>query len=164
MARAMPFACGFRVASPFGIRADPITGEPGVWHGGVDLVGLDGDRSVRAAAGGTVLRSRIVTDPADRTSEWNGDLDNTGGWGTYIGVPQAVGRMVSLDCCTHEVCDTLPLFSPRSTTVVRHCYVDGTGGCEVRLYEVLGGKHTKAETDMDTAEEVWNFFSKFVRQ
>ncbi len=66
----MPFERGFRVASPFGRRVDPITGEPGSWHGGVDLVGLDGDRLVRAAAGGTVLRSRIVTDPADRTSEW----------------------------------------------------------------------------------------------
>ncbi len=76
--RAMPFASGFRVASPFGNRVDPITGEPGSWHGGVDLVDLDGDRSVRAAAGGTVLRSRIVTDPADRTSEWGHYLSVAG--------------------------------------------------------------------------------------
>ncbi len=64
----MPFKSGFRIASPFGTRVDPITGEAGVWHGGVDLVGFD--RNVRAVCGGTVLRSRIVTDPNDKTSEW----------------------------------------------------------------------------------------------
>lgn len=64
----MPFKSGFRIASPFGTRVDPITGEAGVWHGGVDLVGFD--RNVRAVCGGTVLRSRIVTDPNDTTSEW----------------------------------------------------------------------------------------------
>lgn len=77
----MPFETGFVIASPFGWRTDPITGEAHVWHGGVDLVG--NDRSVRAAVGGTVLRSRIVTDPADRTSEW----------GNYVSVVGADGRI-----------------------------------------------------------------------
>lgn len=77
----MPFKTGFYVASPFGYRVDPITGEAHVWHGGVDLVG--NDRSVRAAVGGTVLRSRIVTDPADRTSEW----------GNYVSVAGSDGRV-----------------------------------------------------------------------
>ena len=67
-AAAMPFAGGFRVVSPYGLRTDPITGRENCMHGGVDLVGED--TLVRAAAGGTVLRSRMVTDPADRTSEW----------------------------------------------------------------------------------------------
>ena len=99
---------------------------------------------------------------ADRTSEWNGDPENAGNWGAYVGVPQAVGRMVSVNCCTHELCDTLKLFTPESNKVILHRYVGGTGGNEVRLYEVVGGKHTKAEKDMDTAEEVWKFFEKFV--
>lgn len=77
----MPFKTGFYIASPFGYRTDPITGEAHVWHGGVDLVG--NDRNVRAAAGGTVLRSRIVEDPADRTSEW----------GNYVSVIGADGRI-----------------------------------------------------------------------
>ena len=77
----MPFETGFVIASPFGWRTDPITGEAHTWHGGVDLVG--NDRNVRAAVGGTVLRSRIVTDPADRTSEW----------GNYISVVGADGRI-----------------------------------------------------------------------
>lgn len=77
----MPFKTGFYIASPFGHRVDPITGEAHVWHGGVDLVG--NDRNVRAAVGGTVLRSRIVTDPANRTSEW----------GNYVSVVGADGRI-----------------------------------------------------------------------
>ena len=47
----MPFKTGFYIASPFGYRVDPITGEAHVWHGGVDLVG--NDLNVRAAVGGT---------------------------------------------------------------------------------------------------------------
>ena len=71
----MPFSGGFRVASPYGLRTDPITGEENVWHGGIDLVsraadGGEGGAEVLAVFPGVVLRSRIVTDPADRTSEW----------------------------------------------------------------------------------------------
>ena len=64
----MPFESGFRISSPFGRRTDPITGDAGSWHGGVDLVGAD--RNVRAVCAGTVINSRIITDPNDLTSEW----------------------------------------------------------------------------------------------
>ena len=66
----MPFDGAFRVASPYGGRVDPITGEAGVWHGGVDLVSED--RNVRASVGGMVLRSRMAErgDDGDRTWEW----------------------------------------------------------------------------------------------
>lgn len=40
-----------------------------VWHGGQDIVGLD-DATVRAVAGGKVLRSRIITDKRNKTWEW----------------------------------------------------------------------------------------------
>ena len=71
----MPFDSEFYIASPFGTRVDPITGEVGVWHGGVDLVSAD--RNVRAVIGGTVLQSRIV--------EKNGS-DRTWEWGNYVSV------------------------------------------------------------------------------
>lgn len=58
-----------RLVSPYGYRADPITGQSGAWHAGIDLVS-DGDKTICCAVSGTVLRSRIVTDPNDRTSEW----------------------------------------------------------------------------------------------
>lgn len=63
----MPFEKGFRVSSAYGWRTDPIDGSRS-FHGGVDLVGRD--NAVRAVRAGAVLKSRIVTDPNDRTSEW----------------------------------------------------------------------------------------------
>ena len=77
-AAGMPFAGGFRVASPFGLRTDPITGEENVWHGGVDLVGPDPASMILAAAGGTVLRSRMVVN--------DGSGDRTWEWGNYVSV------------------------------------------------------------------------------
>jgi len=77
----MPFASGFRVTSPFGSRTDPVTGEKSAWHSGVDLIGED--RNVRAVIGGTVLRSRIITDPENPTSEW----------GNYVSIYGEDGRM-----------------------------------------------------------------------
>ncbi len=58
----------FVVSSPYGSRTDPIDGGAS-WHGGIDLVGV-GSKEVRCALGGVVVRSRVVTDASDRTSEW----------------------------------------------------------------------------------------------
>ena len=99
----------------------------------------------------------------DRTSEWTGDLENKGGWGAYLAVPDAVNYWVECNGCTHEVTEELPLKSAESNKVIAHRYVDGKGGCEVWLYEIIGGKHTWATKDLDTAEEIWKFFSKFTK-
>ncbi len=64
----LPYKSAFRITSPYGVRTDPITGEVGIFHSGLDLVGED--KTVCAIRGGTVLVSQIVTDPADRTWEW----------------------------------------------------------------------------------------------
>ncbi len=39
----------------------------------------------------------------------------------------------------------------------------GGPAIEVRLYEVIGGKHTWALNDMDTCNEIWKFFSLYLR-
>ena len=100
---------------------------------------------------------------ADKTSHWEGDPDNHDGWGEYIAVPHAVGRMISTDCCTHEVCDTLPLYKPGSHTVVRHRYLDGTNGAEVRLYEIIDGLHKNGSADLDVPELIWDFSSLYFK-
>lgn len=80
----MPFDSSFRIASPFGWRTDPITGEEHSWHGGVDLV--SDDRNVRGVTGGTVLRSRMAED--------RGDGDRTWEWGNYVSVAGDDGRVI----------------------------------------------------------------------
>lgn len=47
--------------------------------------------------------------------------------------------------------------------VIAHRFTGGTGGSEVWLYEIVGGKHSWGEQDIDTGEELWKFFSKFVK-
>ena len=96
----------------------------------------------------------------DKTSAWNGDPENKGGWGAYIAVPRAVGYWAAVNRCTHEQTEQLPL---RRNQVVAHRYVGGTNGCEVWLYEVIGGKHSWAEKDLDTSGEIWKFFSKYLK-
>lgn len=95
---------------------------------------------------------------ADKTSKWEGDPENKDGWGKYVSVPAAVGRMVSTNCCTHEVCDTLAVIR---NLVVRHHYCGGTDGKDVYLYEIQGGTHSKGEKDIDLGEEMWAFFKKY---
>lgn len=64
----------------------------------------------------------------DRTSAWEGDLENRGGWGAYLPVEIAVGYWVAANRCVREQTDTLAL---RRHPVVAHRFVGGTGGNEV---------------------------------
>lgn len=99
----------------------------------------------------------------DRVSEWNGDLENKGGWGAYVSVPLAVGVWVAHNRCTTYACDTLPI---KNTTnghrVIAHRYSQGKNGTQVWLYQVMNGKHSWGTDDLDTAEEIWKFFSATV--
>ncbi len=103
---------------------------------------------------------------ADKTSRWAGDPDNEGGWGSYLAVPQAVAYWAAQAKCTHEETTEMPMVRNK---VILHTYKGGEpawkGGpaTEVRLYEVVGGKHTWALNDMDTCREIWKFFSIYLR-
>ena len=105
---------------------------------------------------------------ADKTSMWEGDLENTGGWGAYMPVPDAVNYWVQEDACKYSSEQQLPQKGER--TVILHRWTGGTpawqGGpeCEVRLYEIQGGKHSWGLADMDTCEEVWSFFKQYLRR
>ena len=96
----------------------------------------------------------------DNLSRWNGDPYNNDGWGADIATPRAVGVWAASNRCTYEVTDTLPL---RRNKVIAHRYVGGTNGNQVWFYEVVGGKHSWAERDLDTAEEIWKFFSLYIK-
>ena len=64
----MPHDGDFRGASEYGARIDPISGES-AFHSGIDLVSLS-SKAIKCVEDGIVLRSRIVTDKTNRTSEW----------------------------------------------------------------------------------------------
>lgn len=96
----------------------------------------------------------------DHTSEWTGDLKGEFGWGEYLAVPDAVAHVASFAGCTCEQVSLLPYLSSSSNAVILHRYLGGEA--EVRLYEVVGGKHSWALKDIDTTEEIWSFLSLYL--
>ena len=96
---------------------------------------------------------------ADKTSLWEGDPKGVHGWGGYMSVPEAVEAIVKQNHCSREETETLPLRSADAHKVILHKY---TGGTEVRLYEVEGGKHSWAMDDLDTCREIWDFFKQYL--
>ena len=100
---------------------------------------------------------------ADHVSEWNGDLDNKGGWGAYMPVPIAIGYWVAKNRNEQEQVERIASQDTKSgRSVIKHKYTGGPTGCEVWLYEVTGGSHSWFEEDIDTGEEIWSFFSKYL--
>lgn len=100
---------------------------------------------------------------ADRTSAWEGDLTNKGGWGAYMAVPLAIHYWIAKNRCTTIQTDTIPSLSPSNGhEIIRHKYSGGTDGAQVWLYEIVNGKHSWGDKDINTGEEVWQFFSNFI--
>jgi polyhydroxybutyrate depolymerase len=99
----------------------------------------------------------------DRTSEWTGDLENKGGWGSYIAVPDAIDYWVKVNGCKESTSEELPLKNADANQVTLHKYFGGKKNSQVWLYEIKGGKHSWGNKDIDTAAEIWKFFTTFVR-
>ena len=100
----------------------------------------------------------------DCTTYWDGDLEDKGGWGSYISIPLAVGYWVAKNRCTGLVVDTLAVKNRENGHyVVSHKYINGIHGNEVWLYEIVNGEHTWGDEDLNTSEEIWKFFSKFIK-
>ncbi len=102
----------------------------------------------------------------DHTSEWWGDQQNTGGWGAYMPVPLAVGRIIAKNRCTEIRTDTIRANrdNAKAHDYIRHFYANPKTGNDVWLYEIIDGGHTWATDDMNTGEEIWSFFRKYLTQ
>lgn len=100
----------------------------------------------------------------DRTSEWGGDLQDEGGWGAYMPVPLAVGYWVAKNRCTHEETERVESLHPETGRyTIKHRFTGSPFGCDVWLYEVVGAGHTWHTEDLNMGDEIWSFFSKYVR-
>jgi polyhydroxybutyrate depolymerase len=98
----------------------------------------------------------------DRTSAWQGDPDNKGGWGEYMPVPLAVHFWAAKNRCTVMQTDTIIGKAPNHRKIVKHRFSGGLNNSEVWLYEVIGGGHSWFWDDMETGDELWKFFSKAI--
>lgn len=100
---------------------------------------------------------------ADHTSEWDGDAENKGGWGAYLGVEDAVNRVVKVNGCSFK--DSTEIGSLRGDkghNIIKYRYEGGKKGTEVWLYRVIGAPHCWHDKDIDIGEEEWKFFSKYL--
>ncbi|MDN5803848.1 MAG: M23 family metallopeptidase, partial [Microlunatus sp.] len=81
-----PFQQAYTTTSPFGARTDPITGQRGKGHPGIDLVSLPGPGPVVAASAGTIT---VGNDP--------------GGYGNHVvidhggGITTLYGHLASIE-------------------------------------------------------------------
>lgn len=96
----------------------------------------------------------------DPLARWNGDPYNNDLRGADIAIPCVMSLWISANRCTHEEVEVLPV---RRHKVVAHRFVGGKDGNQVWLYEIVNGKHSYAEKDLDAAVEIWKFFSMYLK-
>ena len=95
---------------------------------------------------------------ADKVSLWDGDPDNTGGWGPYIPVYEAIKRWADAAGCgdSEEIVEIGDL-------VLLHKFENPSIDVEVLLYKVKGGIHNWALDHLDTPAEIISFFTRHIR-
>ncbi len=101
---------------------------------------------------------------ADKTSMWQGDHENAGGWGAYIPVPLAVASIAYNNRCTKLTTDTIALMVDPYRMLTRYVYSGAPSGMDVVVYEIDGGAHSWANKDLDTGEIIWQFFAPYVKK
>lgn len=99
---------------------------------------------------------------ADKTSMWEGDHENTGGWGRYIPVPLAVSTMATANRCCSMRTETFPTLEDPERMVTRTIYYDSPSGFDVEVYKVGGAPHSWHVKDIATHEVVWRFFKQYL--
>ena len=102
----------------------------------------------------------------DDVTWWEGDYDDSGGWGNYIGVMPTFSFWASKNSCTDFESYELPdLDQSDGSYIISDKYSGGTGGNEVWLYKVINGGHdwpgSYGNMDINSSEEIINFFSRF---
>ncbi len=136
---------------------------PKVFAAVAPVAGLTMEWLYRTRRPGTAIPLMEIHGTEDHTSEWNGDATGKGGWGEYIAVPMAVGLWAATNRCTHEIRQTKEPISDTGHKIIIHRYTGGPDGKDAVLYEIVGGGHSWAGKDIDTAQEIWDFFKRYLR-
>lgn len=98
----------------------------------------------------------------DKTSMWEGDHLNTGGWGPYIPVPLAVAALAANNRCTTVETDSNPNPVDPQRHIIVTRYGSSPSGREVLLYRIEGGAHTWHTKEFDTAGVLCDFFESYL--
>ena len=114
----------------------------------------------------------------DEVSLFNGDMENSGGWGPYLDLPATIAFWVELNGLTLKQSSNLPNNAANdSSHIIFDRYWSETQDNEVWFYRVVDGGHhwpgvqfdwwrnpmawwyfRNANQDIDTSRVVWSFF------
>ena len=110
---------------------------------------------------------------ADKTTYYDGDVDNRDKWGVYMGVETTINFWVDRNECKEVNIDTLPDIDRNDgSIVITEKYTGGRNNNEVWFYKVVNGDHEwppgwpvkSGNGDLNTSEEIWKFFQHFINQ
>ena len=110
---------------------------------------------------------------ADKTTYYDGDVDNRDKWGAYMGVETTINFWVDRNECKEVNIDTLPDIDRNDgSIVITEKYTSGWNNNEVWFYKVINGDHEwppgwpvkSGNGDLNTSEEIWKFFQHFINQ
>ena len=120
----LPYRLGerVRVTSAYGYRTDPITGENGAFHGGIDLVG-QGSKLLCSPIGGVVLVSQMITDKTNRTWEWGNYVCISGDDGNLYYLCHMASRTVAVGQRIEEG-DSIGVEGSTGYSTGSHCHFE----------------------------------------
>ena len=110
---------------------------------------------------------------ADKTTYYDGDVDNRDKWGVYMGVETTINFWVDRNECKEINIDTLPDIDRNDgSIVITEKYTGGRNNNEVWFYKVINGDHEwppgwpvkSGNGDLNTSEEIWKFFQHSMKQ
>ena len=102
----------------------------------------------------------------DDVSWWNGDLDDAGGWGSYMSVDTVFQFWSNVNQCASIIIDTLDNINNQDGSyVISEKHTGGINNNEVWLYKVVNGGHdwpgAWGNMDIDASQTLWEFFNYF---
>lgn len=103
----------------------------------------------------------------DNITLWEGDLDNSDGWGAYLPVTDTFNFWVQQNNCSATSITDLPnIDNSDGSTVTSDKRTLCTNNNEVWLFTINNGGHdwpgSWGNMDIDSSSEIWNFFSLYI--
>lgn len=103
----------------------------------------------------------------DGVNLWAGDYNNSTGWGVFYDIDSIIDFWSTNNSCTQLLTESFPDINTNDgSTVVAEKHFNSINNNEVWLYKVNNGGHDwpgdYGNMDIDSSEEIWDFFSKYV--
>ena len=101
----------------------------------------------------------------DSITLWEGDLDNSEGWGPYLDVPSIIDFWQTENECQSFIVDTLENINQSDGSfIISETFYNCIYDNEVKLYKIINGGHdwpgAYGNMDIHSAEEIWVFLEQ----